>query len=92
MVYIAGETAFGLTCPLTRLEQVLRQSAGQTVYSESFLEHWIRPMLFFDASPWVFVMLHSIAAIVVVATWVFVPPIRPRRVVEALRGGDAAQF
>lgn len=84
MVFIAGETAMGATCPLTRLEQSLRVNAGQPAYSETFIAHWLGPMLFFDAPPWAFVLLHGLAAIAVVATWVLVPP-------DCGRGGNAAQ-
>ena len=90
MIFIAGETALGVTCPLTRLEQTLRASAGQTTYSETFIAHWLSPLLFFDAPPWAFVMLHGLAAIAVAATWILVPPDWPRRAEKAARGGNAA--
>jgi len=37
---------FGWICPLTPLEQRLRQAAGQASYSEGFIEHYILPVLY----------------------------------------------
>ena len=88
MVFIAAETALGLTCPLTSLEQMLRINAGEAAYSGSFIVHWLSPFIYFDAPPWVFVMLHGLAAIVVVGTWFWVPPDRPARV--GVRVADVA--
>ena len=91
MIFIAGETALGQKCPLTSLEQMLRFDAGETPYSGSFIEHWLKPMLFFDAPPWVFVMLHVTAAAAIVLTWFVVPPKWPERVLVPARGADVAR-
>ena len=92
MIFIAGQTALGQTCPLTSLEQMLRVNAGETSYSGSFVEHWLRPLLFFDAAPWVFVMLHMTAALAIVLTWFLVPPNRPQRPRGTARGADVAHL
>jgi hypothetical protein len=36
----------GWICPLTPLEQSLRQKAGGQVYSGSFIEHYLLPLLY----------------------------------------------
>jgi hypothetical protein len=36
----------GLPCPLTPLENVLRARAGEVAYGESFVEHWLLPVLY----------------------------------------------
>jgi hypothetical protein len=36
----------GWICPLTPLEQRLRQAAGEASYAESFTEHYILPLLY----------------------------------------------
>lgn len=74
IVFIAAQTMLGQLCPLTHLEQYLRLRAGQNAYSESFTQHWLTPLLFFDAPWWVFTTLHSVTALVVIATWWLVPP------------------
>lgn len=37
---------FQLTCPLTRWENLWRQSAGQDGYSDSFIEHYVWPLIY----------------------------------------------
>ncbi|MCK9605089.1 MAG: DUF2784 domain-containing protein [Methylomonas sp.] len=36
----------GRICPLTYLENRLRQAAGQNGYSESFIEHYLLPLIY----------------------------------------------
>jgi hypothetical protein len=44
----------GRICPLTIWENELRQLAGQDVYVETFVQHWLHRWMFYDATPWVF--------------------------------------
>ncbi len=37
---------FGWLCPLTPLEQNLRQAAGGTAYSGGFIEHYLLPLIY----------------------------------------------
>lgn len=80
IVFIAVQTGLGQLCPLTELEQFLRQRAGQTGYAESFTQHWLQPVIFFDAPWWTFAALHSLAAFVVLGSWLLLPPTWPRQV------------
>ena len=43
-----GATAVitGWICPLTPLENMLRQAGGSTGYSESFIEHYLLPVIY----------------------------------------------
>lgn len=36
----------GRVCPLTTLENSLRQSAGELSYAESFIEHYLLPIIY----------------------------------------------
>jgi hypothetical protein len=36
----------GWVCPLTPLEQALRQRAGESAYSDSFVEHYVVPIVY----------------------------------------------
>ena len=74
IVFVAAETWLGQLCPLTHLEQYLRLRAGQQTYSESFTQHWLAPLIFFDAPWWVFTAIHSLAALIVAGSWLLVPP------------------
>ncbi len=74
MGFIAVQTWLGQLCPLTVWEQSLRQAAGQGGYHESFIEHWLSQLLFFEAPWWVFVAAYSAFFAVVLASWWRWPP------------------
>ena len=60
---------FGQLCPLTIWENELRRLAGQSGYSESFIEHWLHKILFYEAEPWVFTTIYSAFGVLVVLVW-----------------------
>lgn len=79
MVFIALQAWWGALCPLTVWEQALRQRAGQPVYAESFIEHWLGRLIFLEAPWWAFVAAYSAFAVLVLVLWRKVPPDRHRR-------------
>lgn len=64
----------GVICPLTRLEMYLRDKADDTTYAGSFVSHWLEAILYYRAPAWVFAMVYTMFAIVVVLSWVRVRP------------------
>jgi len=46
MAWAAMVSLMGWICPLTPLENYFRQLAGQTVYSESFVAHYLLPLIY----------------------------------------------
>ena len=60
---------FGQLCPLTIWENELRRLAGQSGYEETFVEHWLHKVLFFQAEPWVFTMIYTGFGLLVVLVW-----------------------
>ena len=60
---------FGQLCPLTIWENELRRQAGQSGYTESFVEHWLHEILFYQAEPWVFTAIYTIFGVLVVVVW-----------------------
>lgn len=38
---LAGDMTVGFTCPLTPLEQLLRECAGQSSYDGGFVDHYL---------------------------------------------------
>ena len=76
MVFIAAQAWLGQLCPLTVWEQDLRRLAGQSGYRESFIEHWLSRLLYWDAPWWVFVAGYTGFAVAVGLAWWGV---RPRR-------------
>ena len=64
----------GVICPLTTWEMSLRNQAGDTVYSGSFISHWLETLLYFQAPPWVFTVTYTVFGALVIASWFFVRP------------------
>jgi polyferredoxin len=66
----------GQTCPLTTLESWLRLQAGEARYNKGFIEHWVQSILFYDAPSWVFTVLYTLFALIVLVSWWRFPPRR----------------
>lgn len=74
--YVVAESWLGIVCPLTDLEQWLRQRAGQPAHQGNFIAFWFGKLLFYQAEPWVFVAAYSAFAVLVICSWILVRPIR----------------
>lgn len=72
--FIAVETWLGIDCPLTTLENWLREQEGAAVYSGRFTEYWLRHLLFFEAPTWVFVSVPTLICLLAIAAWWYFPP------------------
>ena len=59
----------GQLCPLTLWENELRRLAGQSGYAETFVEHWLHEVLFYQAEPWVFTTIYTGFGVLVVLVW-----------------------
>ncbi len=68
------ETWFGVTCPLTTLENHLRRLAGEAGYPASFIGTWLDRLLFYNAPDWAFTTVYSLFALAVFATYFLYPP------------------
>jgi polyferredoxin len=73
---VVAESWLGFTCPLTTLESRLRRLAGTPSYSESFVEHWVQRVLFYEAPSWVFVAGYTVFGLLVLVSWWYYPPNR----------------
>jgi Protein of Unknown function (DUF2784) len=71
---VVGESWLGFACPLTTIEMALRAQSGGPVYDESFIAHWVRTLLYYQAPPWVFTVAYSAFAACVIASWIAVRP------------------
>ncbi len=60
---------FAQLCPLTVWENELRRRAGQSGYTETFVEHWLHEVLFYQAEPWIFTTIYTCFGILVVLAW-----------------------
>ena len=79
MLFIAAQAWLGRLCPLTVWEQDLRRHAGQSGYTESFIEHWLSQLLYWDLPWWVFVTAYTAFAGLVAGAWWWVRPTKKAR-------------
>lgn len=61
-------------CPLTVLESWFREHAGQPAYSSSFIEHWLRRLLYYEAPLGVFAIVYTAFGLLVAWAWWRYPP------------------
>ncbi|MEO6697275.1 MAG: DUF2784 domain-containing protein, partial [Gammaproteobacteria bacterium] len=74
ILFVILEVWLGVNCPLTVLENHLRELAGLTGYELSFIGYWLNRMLFYTAPEWVFTALYSGFGLLVVLTFLAYPP------------------
>ncbi len=68
------ETWFGVTCPLTALENHWRIRAGEAGYESSFIGAWLDRLLFYNAPAWLFTTLYTLFALAVLTSFLLYPP------------------
>ncbi len=71
---VAVEAATRINCPLTVWEYDLRQLTGQAVENLSFIARLVRLIVFYDFPSWVFTVMHIAFGLLVVFTYIFIPP------------------
>jgi hypothetical protein len=71
---VVVQSLLGKLCPLTVLESWLRDRAGESAYTTSFIEYWVQRVLFYEAPSWVFTLCYTIFGLLVVAAWWRYPP------------------
>lgn len=64
----------GMICPLTIWEMTLRERAGDITYAGSFIAHWLDAILYYQAPVWVFTVIYTVFATIVVASWIWIRP------------------
>ncbi|MBI3778577.1 MAG: DUF2784 domain-containing protein [Gammaproteobacteria bacterium] len=74
IVLVMLEAWLGVHCPLTVLENLLRLKTGSTAYADSFINHWLHWMIFYNAPEWVFTLIYTVFTMLVVLTWLVYPP------------------
>jgi hypothetical protein len=73
------ESIVGVMCPLTSLENSMRQRAGATRYPDDFVAYWAHRMIFYNFPPWIFTIAYISFAILVAITFIAIPPQKPSR-------------
>jgi hypothetical protein len=76
ILIVATETVISLRCPLTSLENHLRELGGQEGMDVDFIGQKLRDLIFLDVpdTHWIFKVLYFGFAVLVLVTWVLVPP------------------
>ena len=86
MGFVLLEAVMGMVCPLTAWENQLRAGAGTGgVYQESFIQHWLGRILFYDVSEKTFTLIYAAFFALVVLTFWKVPARRRARNVQCPR-------
>ena len=63
-------------CPLTVWENTLRETAGEETYRETFIQHWVGELVYYDAPQWIFTAAYMAFGALVVLSWYWVRPTR----------------
>src|SRR5258705_9083489 len=71
IVFVAAEALLGVTCPLTRWEDLLRATGRE---ERSFIGRWLAWLLYYDLPEWVFAIAYGAFALAVIACWRAIPP------------------
>jgi hypothetical protein len=77
--FVVLQAWLGRICPLTDWEMALRRHAGEAVYEGSFIAHWAGRLLYWEAPLWLFAVIYTVFALLVLAVWWRVPPRRLSR-------------
>lgn len=64
----------GQYCVLTVLESFLRAQAGQQGYEASFIQYLVQRLLYYDAPLWLFAIIYTGFALLVIWAWWRYPP------------------
>jgi hypothetical protein len=73
---VVVQSWLGQHCPLTIVESWLRVQAGAQAYQQSFIEHWVQRIIYYDIPLWVFTLVYTAFAALVVLAWWRYPPRR----------------
>ncbi|MDP6524919.1 MAG: DUF2784 domain-containing protein [Kiritimatiellia bacterium] len=73
---VIAQTWADKLCPLTTWENALRKTAGEPTYTETFVQHWLGRLIYYDAPAWVFTLVYSIFGAVVLLSWIWIKPER----------------
>src|SRR5216683_2335946 len=66
IVFVAAEALLGVTCPLTRWEDLLRAGGHE---ERSFIGRWLARLIYYDFPEWVFALAYCVFAVAVLWAW-----------------------
>ena len=71
---VALQSWLGARCPFTIWEMSFRERAGGATYPGDFISHWLGEILYYRAPEWVFVLIYTAFALLVVVSWFYIRP------------------
>lgn len=86
---VAFEAVIGMNCPLTVLENNLRQQAGQVTYPGAFIGYWAHRLIFIEGEPWMFTVAYTLFGLAVAGAYLVGPPHWPWRKTSRTDQGQA---
>lgn len=72
--FIVLETILGWLCPLTVWEHELRRLDGADASEKAFMAELVSKLMYYDFPPWVFLLAYVLFLLLVVITFIKVPP------------------
>src|SRR5271168_676852 len=76
IVMVCAQWFAGIACPLTVLENRLREMAGGSGYPHNFVGYWADWLIFYDLPRWVFSVAYTTFALTVAGVFIIAPPRR----------------
>ena len=79
IVVVVAQTLWGVGCPLTRWENLLRAKAGVATYPGGFVAYWLHRLIFYEAEPCVFSVVYTVFGLFALALFLWAGPTWPWR-------------
>lgn len=73
MGFVAAGSLLGMLCPLTVLEDALRQTGPP---QSGFIQRWVSRLLYYDLPAQAFTITYVLFALVVLLTFIYIKPAR----------------
>jgi len=64
----------GVACPLTTLENRLREMGGGMPYPHDFVAYWVDWLIFYNLPNWVFTVAYPAVGVLIAALFILAPP------------------
>lgn len=77
IIFVVAETWLEKLCPLTDLENWLRQKGGSDSYGRTFVSYWFDKIIYHDLDFLVFQVSYSVFGLLVILQWIVRPPVLP---------------
>ncbi|HEX9743025.1 MAG TPA: DUF2784 domain-containing protein [Nitrospiraceae bacterium] len=71
--FVVAESLVGILCPLTVLEDALRQGGGP---QSGFIQRWVSRLLYYDLPEQIFTVVYVVFGLIVLLTFIYIRPDR----------------